>query len=165
MAVKLSRYAFEHAKQLIGAGKFVFDERDAWSEHQPSSQQENDFIERHGFEEYGKWHLGINDEKPEDTKGRYEFPYGDFKNVHRCGVISAESRAGQYKHFDIEKSRASPARNDRCSRGQRGGETSALPSTADRRRIARRAEGRAFRNTLSEPPPIRRTQLSSACQK
>jgi len=103
MAVKLSRHAFEHAKQLIGAEKFVFDERDAWSEHQPSSQQENDFIERHGFEEYGKWHLGINDEKPEDTKGRYEFPYGDFKNVHRCGVISAESRAGQYKHFDIEK--------------------------------------------------------------
>jgi hypothetical protein len=29
MAVKLSRHAFEHAKQLIGAGKFVFDERDA----------------------------------------------------------------------------------------------------------------------------------------
>jgi hypothetical protein len=103
MAVKLSRHAFEHAKQFIDAGKFVFDERDAWSEHQPSSQQENDFIERHGFEEYGKWHLGINDEKPEETKGRYEFPYGDFNNVHRCGVISAESRAGQYKHFDIEK--------------------------------------------------------------
>ena len=103
MAVKLSRHAFEHAKQFIDAGKVVFDERDAWSEHQPSSQQENDFIERHGFEEYGKWHLGINDEKPEDTKGRYEFPYGDFNNVHRCGVISAESRAGQYKHFDIER--------------------------------------------------------------
>ena len=53
MAVKLSRHAFEHAKQFIDAGKVVFDERDAWSEHQPSSQQENDFIERHGFEEYG----------------------------------------------------------------------------------------------------------------
>ena len=102
MAVKLSRYAFEHAKQLIGAGKFVFDERDAWSEHQPSSQQENDFIERHGFKEYGKWHLGINDEKPEDTKGRYEFPYGDFNNVHRGALISADSRARQYRHCDIE---------------------------------------------------------------
>jgi hypothetical protein len=44
-----------------------------------------------------------NDERPEDTKGHYEFPYGDFKKVHRCGLISAESRAGQYKHFDIEK--------------------------------------------------------------
>ena len=92
MAVKLSRHAFEHAKQFIDAGKFVFDERDAWSEHQPSSQQENDFIERHGFEEYGKWHLGINDEKPEDTKGRYEFPYGDFK---QCSPLWRDQRRKQ----------------------------------------------------------------------
>jgi hypothetical protein len=103
MAVKLSRRAYEHAKQLIDDGKFVFDERDAWSEHQPSTQQENEFLEKHGFEEYAKWYLGINDEKPERTKGHYEFPYGDFKKVHRCGVITAESRAGQYKHIDIEK--------------------------------------------------------------
>ena len=84
MAVKLNSGAFDHAKELIDDGKFVFDERDAWSEHQPSAQQENAFIERHGFEEYSKWYLGINDEKSEDTKGRYEFRYGDFKNVHRC---------------------------------------------------------------------------------
>jgi hypothetical protein len=69
MAMKLNRKAFNHAKELIDDGKFVFDERDAWSEHQPSAQQENDFIERHGFEEYGKCYLDINDERPEDTKG------------------------------------------------------------------------------------------------
>jgi hypothetical protein len=106
MAVHLNRAAFKHAKSLIEAGRYVFDQRDAWSEHQPSTQQENEFIERHGFDEYSKWHLGINDEKKEHTKGRYEFPYGDFKKVHRCGVIAAESRAGQYKHFDIEKAAA-----------------------------------------------------------
>ncbi|HEX3571190.1 MAG TPA: hypothetical protein VHU44_10240, partial [Acidobacteriaceae bacterium] len=59
-----------------------------------------------GFAEYGKWYLGINDERPEDTKGHYEFPYGDFEKVHRCGVLTAESRAGQYKHFDIENAAA-----------------------------------------------------------
>jgi hypothetical protein len=32
--------------------------------------------------------------------------YGDFENVHRCGVLNAESRAGQYKHFDIENAAA-----------------------------------------------------------
>ena len=106
MAVKLNRSGFEHAKELIVSGRFVFDERDAWSEHQPSAQQENDFIDRHGIEEFGKWHLGINDEKDPHTKGRYGFPYGDFVNVHRCGVLSAESRAGQYKHFDIENAAA-----------------------------------------------------------
>jgi hypothetical protein len=102
MAVTLNPRAYKHAKELISDGKFVYDERDAWSEHQPSAQEENEFIRRHGFAEYGKWYLGINDEKPEDTKGHYEFPFGDFKKVHRCGLLAAESRAGQYKHYDIE---------------------------------------------------------------
>jgi hypothetical protein len=106
MAVTLNRRAYEHAKELISDGKFVFDERDAWSEHQPSAEEENEFIRLHGFAEYGKWYLGVNDEKPEETKGHYEFPYGDFKKVHRCGLLSAESRAGQYKHYDIETAAA-----------------------------------------------------------
>jgi hypothetical protein len=102
MAVTLNQRAYEHAKELVSKGRFVFDERDAWSEHRPSAEEENDFIRLHGFAEYGKWYLGVNDEKPEDTKGHYEFPYGDFRKVHRCGLLSAESRAGQYKHYDIE---------------------------------------------------------------
>jgi len=106
MAVILNKRAFEYAKALVTDGKFVFDERDAWSEHQPSAEEENEFLSEHGFEEYAKWYLGINEDKSENTKGAYEFPYGDFENVHRCGVISAESRAGQYKHHDIEDAAA-----------------------------------------------------------
>ncbi len=101
MAVKLNRRAFEYAKTLVLEGKYVYDERDDWSDHQPSAAKENEFIRLHGIAEYAKWHLGINDEKPEDTKGAYEFPYGDFQNVHRCAILSAESRAVQYKHYDI----------------------------------------------------------------
>src|SRR5258707_5826398 len=106
MAVTLNPRAYKYAKELIDEGKFVFDERDAWSEHRPSAQEENEFIRLHGFAEYGKWYLGINDEKAEETKGHYEFPYGDFKMVHRCGVLSGESRAGQYRHYDIENAAA-----------------------------------------------------------
>ena len=106
MSVKLNEAAFSYAKKLIRSGRFVFDERGAWSVHQPSTQQENDFIVKHGLTEYARWHLGINENKDEGLKGRYEFPYGDFQNVHRCGVLSAESRAGQYKHYDIEKAAA-----------------------------------------------------------
>jgi hypothetical protein len=106
MAVTLNRKAYNHAKELIEQGRFTYDERDAWSEHRPSAQEENEFLRLHGFAEYGKWYLGLNEEKPEDTKGHYEFPYGDFQNVHRCGVLAAESRAGQYKHFDVEKAAA-----------------------------------------------------------
>jgi hypothetical protein len=102
MPTKLHESGFDFAKSLVKDKRLVIDERDAWSEHQPSTQQENNFIEKHGFRQYGKWHLGIDDEEPEGTKARYKFPYGDFKKVHRCAILSAESRAGQYKHFDIE---------------------------------------------------------------
>ncbi len=102
MAVKLNRPAYEHAQQLIKAGHRVLDDRGDWSEQQPSAAEENDFIREHGFSDYAHWHLGVNDEKHEDTKERYEFPYGDFTDVHRSGVLAAESRAGQYGHRDIE---------------------------------------------------------------
>jgi hypothetical protein len=69
MAVMLNRQAYEHAKQLINDGRIVLDERDAWSEHRPSAEQENAFIHLHGFAEYGKWHLGLNDEKPRGYQG------------------------------------------------------------------------------------------------
>jgi hypothetical protein len=70
----------------------VLDQRDDWSEHRPSAEEENKFLEQHGWKEYRKWYLGIDDEQDEDNKGRYRFPYGDFERVHRCGVLSAESR-------------------------------------------------------------------------
>jgi hypothetical protein len=100
--VRLNEKAYDYAKELIESGKAVLDDRDAWSEHQPSSQAENDFIRDHGWDEYARWYLGINDEAADETKERYEFPYGDFEMVHRCGILSAESRAAQYKHSDIE---------------------------------------------------------------
>jgi hypothetical protein len=106
VSVKLNRSAFAYAKELINEGRFVYDERDAWSEHQPSSEDENEFIQAHGFNEYGRWHLGIDDAEDEQTKKRYKFPFGDYKQVHRCGLLSAESRAGQYKHLDIENAAA-----------------------------------------------------------
>ena len=106
MAVKLNKAAYDHAQELVKEGKLVYDERDAWSEHQPSAQKENEFLERHDYNEYAKWYLGVDDEQAEHTKGRYKFPYGDFQKVHRCGVLTAESRAGQYKYQDIENAAA-----------------------------------------------------------
>jgi hypothetical protein len=102
MAVKLNRSGQEHAETLIREGRFVPDERDDWSEHQPSAEEENRFIERHGFTEYGKWHLAVDDEESVNAKAHYKFPYGDFRKVHRCALLAAESRAGQYGYRDIE---------------------------------------------------------------
>jgi hypothetical protein len=106
MAVKLNRKAYDHARSLIEAGKVVLDERDDWSEHQPSAAEENEFLEQHGWDEYAKWYLAVDDDRGEETKERYKYPYGDFENVHRCGVLAAESRAGQRKSVDVENAAA-----------------------------------------------------------
>jgi hypothetical protein len=103
MAVVLHAPGARHAKTLISRGLVVLDGRDDWSEHQPSSAEENEFIARHGYPEYGKWHLGADDAHPADTKGHWKYPYGDFARVHRCGLLAAETRAGRNKHLDIQR--------------------------------------------------------------
>jgi len=79
MTVTQNRRAFDHAKELINEGRIVLDERDAWSEHRPTAEQENEFIRLHGFAEYGRWYLGINDEKPEQTKGHVRISLWGFQ--------------------------------------------------------------------------------------
>ena len=106
MTVKLNSPGYEHAKRLIKEGKFIDDERDAWSDHHPSTQIENVFIEKNGVFEYGKWFLGVNDEYRKDRNRHYEFSYGDFENVHRCGILAAQSRACQDKYFAVENAAA-----------------------------------------------------------
>jgi hypothetical protein len=100
--VRLHQDAFDYARELIKQGRVVADGRGAWSQHQPSAKEENEFIRLRGFGEYAKWHLGIDDAHAEKTKARYKFPYGDLKNVHRCALLAIESRAAQYKHYGIE---------------------------------------------------------------
>lgn len=100
MAVILNQAGFVQARQLIGQGKVVVDERAGWSK--PSAGEENTFIAANGLEAFGRWHLAIDGAKPADAKGRYEFPYGDFQNVRRSALLAAESRAGQYKHAAVE---------------------------------------------------------------
>jgi hypothetical protein len=106
VTVKLNSRAYEHARRLIEGGKFIDDEREAWSDHHPSTQTENEFIEKNGFFEYSKWFLAVNDEYREESRRHYEFPYGDFENVHRCGTLAVQSRASQDKYFDVENAAA-----------------------------------------------------------
>jgi hypothetical protein len=106
MAVHLHRPGYDHARKRVEEQHVVLDERDDWSEHRPSAAEENAFIDEHGFAEYGHWHLGVDDDQKPDTKGHYKFPYGDFADVHRCGVLAAESRAAQRDYTDIENAAA-----------------------------------------------------------
>jgi len=101
MAIELNHPALKHARSLIREGKVVRDDRDAWSEAAPDAAQENRFIDENGWTEFSHWHLGIDKSENPQTKQAYSFPFGDFRKVHRSGVISAESRAGQYDHTEI----------------------------------------------------------------
>ena len=101
MTVELNEAALTHARGLLRRNDVAYDERDDWSEHAPSTDEENAFIDKEGMAEFAKWHLGEDTDKTEGTKGRYLFPYGDFQKLHRCAVISGESRAGQYNYDSI----------------------------------------------------------------
>jgi hypothetical protein len=105
-SIELNETAFTFAMELIKEGQAVADGKGAWSKHRPSADEENDFIRVHGFAEYAKWHLGIDRRFSENSKRRYKFPYGDFKNVHRCGLLAVKARARQYGYADIENAAA-----------------------------------------------------------
>jgi hypothetical protein len=104
--VKLNTMALTYAKELISQGHVVVDRKRDWTKDRPLAELENDFIRHHGFGEYAKWHLGIDERYVEDTKRRYKFPYGDFKNVHRCGVLAVQNRAAEYRYSEIENAAA-----------------------------------------------------------
>jgi hypothetical protein len=101
--VRLNETAFAYAKELMAQGGAVIDKKNAWRGHHPTAEDENEFIRAHGFAQYDKWHLGIDETHAEGTKARYKFPFGDFKNVHRCGLLAVKSRAHQFGYADIEK--------------------------------------------------------------
>src|SRR5438874_9913591 len=104
--IRLNGDAFEFAAQLIKQGHAIVDSRGGWREHRSSADEESKFIRIHGFTEYAKWHLGIDERYPENTKRRYKFPYGDFKSVHRCGLLAVKARAHQYGYIEIENAAA-----------------------------------------------------------
>ena len=92
--------AVARARRLIDGRQYVL--RSEWGEVQPRAADENDFLERHSWDEYGEWHLGLTDGAPDETKGRYAFVYGDFRRVHRSGLIACQYRAAEWRHKEIE---------------------------------------------------------------
>src|SRR5689334_14700300 len=93
--------AVKRARKLIDAG--TYDDKTEWSEAAPSASDANEEIDRESFDEFAEWHLAINPDASDGTKGRYAFPYGDFTKVNRAALIHAKQRAAQNNHDEIEK--------------------------------------------------------------
>jgi hypothetical protein len=98
---RVNEDAVRQARKLIDAGKVDVDTE--WSDAAPSADDGNAEIERHGYEGYGAWHLAVDPDANEDTKGRYRFPYGDFVKVNRAALIHGKQRAAQNDHGAVEE--------------------------------------------------------------
>lgn len=92
--------AVEKAKLLIASRQYVLNSD--WGEAQPNAAAQNDYLESHSWDEYGEWHLGLTEGPADETKGRYAFVYGDFRRLHRTGIIACHYRAAEWRHKEIE---------------------------------------------------------------
>jgi hypothetical protein len=92
--------AVARAERLIEARQYVL--RSEWGDVQPRAAQENAYLESHSWEEYAEWHLGLTQGANDQTKARYAFVYGDFRRLHRSGIIACHYRAAEWRHKEIE---------------------------------------------------------------
>jgi len=90
----------EHARKLIDAKQYVV--RSTWNEVQPDAEAQNAYLDKHSWAEYGSWHLAVTEGAAEETKARYAFGYGDFRRLHRMGLIACHYRAAEWGHKEVE---------------------------------------------------------------
>jgi hypothetical protein len=98
---RVNKDGVTQARKLIDSGKY--DDTTEWSDAAPSADDGNAEIDEHGYEGFGAWHLAVDPDASEETKGRYAFPYGDFSKVNRAALIHGKQRAAQNGHDAIEK--------------------------------------------------------------
>jgi len=92
--------AVAHARTLIESRQYVV--RSEWGEVQPRAADQDAYLANHTWEEYSQWHLGLTESARDETKARYAFVYGDFRRVHRSGIIACHYRAAEWDHKEVE---------------------------------------------------------------
>lgn len=93
--------AVEYARRLIDGRQYVL--RSDWGEVQPKAEDENRFLERREWGDYARWHLGLTVDANDETKARYAFVVGDFRRIHRSGLIACLYRAAEWRHKSVER--------------------------------------------------------------
>ena len=97
---EVNKAAVEFARGLIDARQYVLDSD--WGEVQPNAEAQNAFLAKNDWDVYAKWHLGLTVGANDETKARHAFVYGDFRRVHRSGLIACVYRAAEWRHKDVE---------------------------------------------------------------
>jgi hypothetical protein len=96
----LNPRAVERARDLIKSRRYVL--RSDWGEVQPGADEQNAYLDRHSWDDYADWHLGLTVGANDETKARYAFVFGDFKRVHRTALIACVYRASEWRHKAVE---------------------------------------------------------------
>ena len=96
----LNQRAFDRATELIEARRYVL--RSDWGERQPRTADQNRYLKSHSWEDYSEWHLGLTEGPSDETKARYAFVFGDFRRIHRSGIIAVHFRAAEWRHKAVE---------------------------------------------------------------
>ena len=101
----MARYAVNpagvrKARQLIDNRQYVLNSD--WGAAQPRADDENSYLERHSWADLAEWHLGLTEGAADETKARYAFVFGDFRRIHRIGLIACHYRAAEWRHKEIE---------------------------------------------------------------
>jgi hypothetical protein len=96
----LNEAAVKRARELIEARQYVLDSD--WGDVQPNADAQNTYLARHSWDEYATWHLGLTHGANDETKARYAFVFGDFRRVHRSGLIACVYRASEWRHKAVE---------------------------------------------------------------
>ena len=97
---EVNQAAVAKVRERIDRRQYVL--RSDWGEVQPTAADRNAYLERHSWEEYAEWHLGLTVGANDHTKARYAFVCGDFRRVHRSGLIACVYRAAEWRHKAIE---------------------------------------------------------------
>jgi hypothetical protein len=96
----VNRAAVARARKLIDAHQYVLDSE--WGSVQPRADDENAYLESHSWDDYAEWFLGLTEGATDETKSRYAFVYGDFRRLHRSGLIACQYRAAEWRHKEVE---------------------------------------------------------------
>jgi hypothetical protein len=89
-----------YARKLIASRQYVLNSQ--WGDVQPKAAAETAYLDKHGWGEYGRWFLGLTDGPADETKARYAFVFGDFRRLHRSGLIACQYRAAEWRHKAVE---------------------------------------------------------------
>lgn len=89
------------ARTLIKTRRYVLNSN--WGAVQPKAAAANAFLKEHSWQDYSGWFLGLTEGADDETKARYAFVYGDFRRLHRSGLIACLYRAAEWRHKEVER--------------------------------------------------------------